>query len=612
MMDLGGKFGVKHSMRNKIFILLILASLLSSLIIGISSYFISIVILRNKVSSSFNETVAYVGENVDRELSQIQQVSNYIFADTPVKNLLVNKNQSQYETMQLSEEVERSFQNVFIMDLLDQIDFIGIFDNKELKYIYGNDCNPSAESLSGITDSQYFQTALQNNGRIYFAGVKTNLISSKYTGGQDTLSVLRVIKDANYLNNIGVMLISVNTDMLSSQIPSTNMTVGSRILIVDNNNEIINSSHPDTDSQFLKRVLAADQSSKASVNFEDKSSRQLVFCRNIQDYGWKVIGIIPEKQLVADNRYIVYVMLLAFLFSLIISSIIWYFIASQISNPVRSLLNAMNEVKDGNLSAKAEILSNDEIGSLAFNFNYMVQRINQLFGEVIEQNAKRKDAEYRALQAQINPHFLYNTLNSIRWMAIIQKADNIKNVVDVLARLLKNSTGTMEQFITLESEINNLKDYLFIQKLAYTCKFEVFWDIEDEVLSRKCLKFILQPLVENAIFHGIGPKEGMGSITISAYSIRYDCLPVTEISVTDNGAGMTQEQIDNIFAEDRHPANGRGIGLKNVNRRMMMTYGDAYRIQIESEKDRYTRIFLRVPYDDKKDAYEIDESHDRR
>lgn len=177
-------------------------------------------------------------------------------------------------------------------------------------------------------------------------------------------------------------------------------------------------------------------------------------------------------------------------------------------------------------------------------------------------------------------------------MAILIRADNIKEVTEVLTRLLRSSTNKVGQFITIKEELSILEDYIYIEEIRYKGKFDVHYDVDENLLNYKCIKFILQPLVENAIFHGIEPKEGLGNIWISIYCSESDIV----FEVKDDGVGMDKMQIDKIWQESRDKVTGfSGIGIVNVNERIKLTYGKEYGLFIESEIGEYTKVKTIIP-----------------
>ena len=591
-MKIPNLLNIRKSIQSKIFFSFILVILLPSITIGISSYIISLNILKEKVSSSFKQTVLYVQSSIERELEQVRQVSDYIFVNEDIKNAILVKKDTPYEQVKSIEKAEQTFKNYSIANIFRNISIVKIYglEGSNLSFaVYETTRNLLDDK---IRKSEWFESTLDNDGQLLWAGTGENFFKNQDTTEKmNDISLFRVIKNRDYNSNIGVMYISLQPKVFSQPIDELNLNGGSEILILDNHNNILNKPVSGLDPNFADMVLKAGmKGEKDNLIITDKKA--MVFYCQIEDFDWKIIGILPFSELSKDYGVIFYITAIAFLVSFIFSGIIWYFISSGIVKPIKKLTKKMKSVREGNLDVKVDSTSMDEIGELSSNFNYMIDRINQLFNEVVQKQISMKDAEYKALQAQINPHFLYNTLNSIRWMAIIHKADNIKRMVDALGRLLKNSTSKIDKLITIKEEIDNLKDYVYIQQLAYKNKFEVDWDLEEDIFDCKCLKFILQPLVENAIFHGIEPKGSYGTIFVSVKKID----DLIEFVVRDDGVGITEEQIRLLLLDSSEKRRGfSGIGVNSINERIKMTYGNRYGLKIESELGSYTKITLQIP-----------------
>ncbi len=223
----------------------------------------------------------------------------------------------------------------------------------------------------------------------------------------------------------------------------------------------------------------------------------------------------------------------------------------------------------------------------------MIDELNQQIENIKAKEQQRTLAEFKALQAQINPHFIANTLNNVAWMAKMQKADNIESVVTSMIKLLNSSMGRGPDIITIEEEIENIKSYINIQEYKYIKKIGVNIDFDAEILKYKILKFILQPIVENSMIHGLGPKQGQGFITIKGYADDGDI----SIIVEDNGVGMTQNEMDLLLKGEENGSRERfsSIGLRNVNERIRLAYGEKYGLHIKSQKDVFTSVEIRIP-----------------
>jgi len=591
-MKILGMVDIRKSIQSKIFLSFILVIMLPSVMIGVSSYYISVNILTQKVSSSFSETVLYVKNSLERELYQIKQISDYIFVDKDLKEAIIMKHIQPYKSIEAEERVQAKLENYLISSTFNNIKVIKVYGYNGFEMSFGDNGEAFDLDNQKIRDSRWYKAALKDTAKTLWAGMHESFLKERGKEPKYSISLFRVIKDQYYKDNIGVVYISLEPEIFSKLADSFNTK--SEIYIVDNHDSIVNNPKSKTNIEGLTNILEENKynNSQDCIVKEDKKKGIMYFYYFLNDFNWKVVGIIPISEIARDNTKIFNVTAIVFIISFIFSCIIWFFISSGIVGPVRKLTEATKSIRRGNFNIKVEYASKDEIGILTNSFNYMVEKINDLLKQVLDEHMRKKDAEYKALQAQINPHFLYNTLNSIRWMAIIQKADNIKNVVDALGRLLRSCTSKVDQYITIREEIDNLKDYIYIQKIAYKNKFQVEWDVAEDITQYKCIKFILQPLVENAIFHGIQPKEQYGTIWITIRKQNDFII----FSVKDDGVGMTEEQIKRLLSTDSDSVKKfSGIGISNINERIQLTYGGRGSLTIDSEEGEYTNITIKIP-----------------
>ena len=251
----------------------------------------------------------------------------------------------------------------------------------------------------------------------------------------------------------------------------------------------------------------------------------------------------------------------------------------------------MKEIEKGNFDIQVNIESSNEIGQLSKRFNRMTTVIKELmFQNITEQELKRK-SELKALQAQINPHFLYNTLDSIIWMAEGKKSEEVVEMVAALARLFRISISKGQEMISIANEIEHIKSYLTIQKMRYKDKLDFEIDVDKQILGNKVFKIILQPLVENSIYHGIKNNAGVGIVRITGRIVDERIL----LQVIDNGIGMSKESIRHMFEKTEKSVNGSGIGVSNVNQRIRLYFGDPYGITFESELGQGTTANIWLP-----------------
>ena len=266
---------------------------------------------------------------------------------------------------------------------------------------------------------------------------------------------------------------------------------------------------------------------------------------------------------------------------------------------MKRLCGKIDDIARGDFSRMEEIEGPDEFGIIGRGINGMSENVVTLMDKRVDDERQKKDLEYQILQSQINPHFLYNTLNSIKWMATIQNATGIAEMITSLARLMKNvSKGTAAQ-IPLKEELDLVKDYFLIQQYRYGGSITLDCQIGSEELYR-CLihRFTLQPIIENALFHGIEPKGCAGHILLSAQRVQSDLGTVLQISVTDNGVGMSREQIEKVLSAQSAPGADffRQVGIHNVNQRIRYDFGEDYGISIDSVEGQYTTMTITLPY----------------
>lgn len=575
---------IRSSIRNRIFFSSMLIVTLLTIIISIRSYQISVDILQDKVSSALQETLNYVGNGVERELNQVEQVSDFIFFNNNIREILNKQYASQNERLNDMYRMDEIFTNYSVSTVFPYIPVIKIFANNGEEYSFGGRVH-ELDSRS-VKEQGIQQALLEHNSTKLWSGVHKEFLQKPFED-LHVVSIFRLIKDEKFANDTGLLYISLDPVVFGNILKRVNLQNRSEIYITDQYDKIV--FHSGMEEQYIPigDVLGTyrEKDERGFFVSEAPEGKMLVSSFVINRYGWKVFGTIPMNTLVDENKLIILNNIAVFLVVFIIALVAWYFTLSRITKPLKALTSTMESVGEGNMYVKFECDREDEIGLLARSFNYMMDKMHELFNNLLKE-------QYKVLQAQINPHFLYNTLNSIRWMAIIHRVDSIKEVIDALSLLIMNSMKSERQFVSIEEEITNLKAYIYIQKIRYNNSFDVEFDIDEQVLNCQCISFILQPQVENAIFHGIEPKEGFGLIQVSVKREN----GVIYLTVRDNGVGMTEKQIHRVLNEEKDVGRGlSGIGVRNVNERIKMIYGTQFGIRITSKLKEYTSVEITIP-----------------
>ena len=301
-----------------------------------------------------------------------------------------------------------------------------------------------------------------------------------------------------------------------------------------------------------------------------------------------------QKELESQEHTAIVVSLTLLVSILIISLLLSRRITKSVTVPIQKLCNETERVAKGDFTSGPKIEAGDELAILTGSFDHMKEEIGRLIEDIRQEQNQRRVMELQLLQEQINPHFLYNTLDSIKWIATMQKNTGIVQVVTALSSLLKNMAKGFNEKVTFRQELEFLQNYVTIEKIRYIELFDVEIQVDEESLyDARIVKLTLQPIVENAIFSGIEPSGRFGLIQIHAFAKD----GVFYVTVRDNGVGISPENIQKLLTDTSRitKSNMSGIGLPNVDRRLKLVYGEDYGITIESEMDNYTMITISLP-----------------
>lgn len=344
-------------------------------------------------------------------------------------------------------------------------------------------------------------------------------------------------------------------------------------------------------ASFAAIGLTREANEEGNPIWQKLRKRNLILEIPGQTDGLLTIGVISYKDLIGDALRIRSVVLMIIFSSLPLIFLASWLLAVRLYRNISSLSKNMHAVSAGDLEIRATINSTDEIGEMGIVFNTMMDRIESLMEQVKQTEKHKRESEFAVLQSQIQPHFIYNTINSMKYFAHLKGVHEIEDVATAIVELLRAVIGQGDEFIPLSEEIHYIKQYLVIQRFKYQQNFETIWEIDDSLLGHMIPKLLLQPIVENALIHGIANRKG-GCITIKAYALE-DGI---RCSVTDNGKGMTQAEVDKLMeqtqAKDQQMT---GVGISNVFRRVRMIYGELYGGHITSFEHMGTVVELLLP-----------------
>lgn len=457
------------------------------------------------------------------------------------------------------------------------------------------------EKQTPIYSSDIFQTARRQNPYIVWGMEKAELFNEVGTTRDTTeppyfISAVRSIKSIRQPDQTATLVINTDEKRLSSICGSFTKNAGNQIYILDRSGKII--SHGDKKLLGIRSPLAEKLDPELSYGSFQAGDRQIIHYA-IEGTGWIIVNEIPMTLYTSDLLTLRATLLIILVLGAAVSMILTFFWIRRVTEPVLSLKKAMTEAGKGNLAAYVDNNSKDELGMLNHSFNRMLSGLEQTLDQNRKMEEEKRKLEIEVLQSRINPHFLLNTLNTIKWMAVMAGAGNVAEVITSLGNMISPIFRNPSILCTLGEEVEYVESYRKIMNSRYGKSISVEYFVPEELKACKVLRFILQPIIENSLVHGMDRINHAGVISIRALKDE----SVLEITVEDNGSGMPAEVLEslriwiNIEREASAPEDGSGfgIGLMNVNRRIRLHFGMEYGIRIDSREGEGTQVKVRIP-----------------
>lgn len=583
------KIVYNRSIRNSIFIYFTITSLVAVLLIVISIY--------SRLSSQLYDTVKQENVNlVNRVDSSMEVYLRNIMklSDTIYYGIIKNAN--------LSEDSIGEKLTLLYNNNKEQVSNIALI-SKEGEPI---SVVPAARFRKNFKaeDEEWFVNALNKTENIHFTLPHVQKMFEKGDNSYKwVISMSRAVEiTVGGSTEQAVLLIEMAYQGLEEVLDEVTLGNGGYIYLMDSKGEII--WHPKYELIASGRVK---ENNLVAAGYDDGSreeifngTRQTVVTKTVGYTGWKLVGVIKgtgiSLNMLKTRLFIVFVILLIIFIVILINS----YISFRVTNPIRELEKSVKALEEGNLDADIYMGGSYEVQHLGKSVQDMKFRIKGLMQDIVSEHEEKRKSEFDSLQAQINPHFLYNTLDIIVWQIENEKQSEAVHTVTALARFFRLSLGKGKNIVTVKDEIDHVKNYLMIQHMRFKNKFDYEFDIAEDVLELPSLKLMLQPLVENAIYHGMEFMDGDGMIMVKAWRKEDELY----LSVADNGLGMTEDKVEMILTGKSTSGNGRGsgIGVKNVNERIKLYFGEAYGLTIDSEPDEGTTVIIHLPAKDEKES----------
>lgn len=570
------------SIRTTIFIYFTITALAASLLVTFSIYQRLSVQVTQMAQEENQSLIAQVGRSVDSYLRSVMKLSDSLYYGV-IKNADLSEST-------ITEELTLLYDNS-----KDLVDNIALFseDGEMIESVPAARLKTSVD----VTQETWFQQALERTENQHFSQPHVQYIfensENQYRWVISQSRAVELTRGTSVAQ--GVLLADISYSSLEQLFDGVSMGSGGYIYLVSSDGELL--YHPKMQLIDSGRVqenhAAAARYKDGTYQEEFQGETRFVTVKSIGYTGWKVVGVTSENVVTLNSiktrLFIIFLIVLILSILVLINS----YISSKITDPIQELEKSVGILEEGNLDAPVYMGGSYEIQHLGKSISDMAAQIRLLMKDIVSEHEAKRKQEFDTLQSQINPHFLYNTLDIIVWMIENeQKAEAVK-AVTALARFFRISLSKGKSIITVRDELEHVRNYLMIQHMRFKNKFSYEIEAEEEVLELSSLKLMLQPLVENAIYHGMEFMDGDGEIRLRVWKENADLY----FEVRDNGLGMTEEQVERLFSSSTHVASNRGsgIGVKNVNERIKLYFGEQYGLLIDSEPDEGTSVKIHLP-----------------
>ena len=574
------------SLRTRMLLSNIVVALIPFLIFSIVSGFVFLDHAQKTAEEHSVQLIHQVSNSMDVYVETIEKMVNYIqleLQDTP------------FFTMESEGASGWDSETAYIRSVLENVanshrEVAGIFiATKEDLYV---STGMSRISRDPFQNERWYREASENPEEIQLISVVTgrNIVTNRSYSIDDVFSLAKAVQDPETGEVLGVILLDIRHDIIQSSI--NGVTIGEKgfVFVMDQEDNIVYTPVNGIVYRVNPKWVKAMEPMSVQIQGGSYQIRS-----ELSPYtGWRTVGVFSMDEVMSSVNTIVYILFTCVIISLVLVVIVSFKFSRTLTNPIFKLKRLMKQAESGDLTVRFNFEHNDEIGELGQSFNHMIARIDQLIQMVYVEQENKRTAEMKSLQEQIKPHFLYNTLDTISWMARDYDAEDIVRLVDALTNMFRIGLSHGEDIITVKEEITHVSNYLYIQKIRYKDKLNYVIHVDESLYAVEVPKLILQPLVENAIYHGVKAKRGGGTITITGVPEGENLV----FTVQDNGAGMPQEKVEELnrrMSERSVLDEQKSFGLFYIRERIQLCYGTGYGVHVESALGEGTRVTITLP-----------------
>jgi two-component system sensor histidine kinase YesM len=560
------------------FLVILLLPLVSLGFVGPALYARS---LERETTSHMASMIGQVNENIELHVREMERLIDFVSQTKSVASFLESEGAGTVAKAEIYETIST------VMATHPEIAGILVVASNDEWVSDGF----SRTTRDPLTEESWYAEACAKPSIVHLLArpIGRNIRSTMLYGADDVVSIVKAVYSPDLGRVLGAVLIDMKLAGIEDLFTGSPLGKGDFLFIADSGSEMV---YAPVNRAVYRIPLESLSDDSSSVEFDIAGTGYQVLAKRSAYTGWKTLGVFSIAEMLSEVLKIRAWTYAIGGITMLLAIAAAFIFASSIATPILDLRSLMKRVEDGDLSVRFSGGPGDEISELGLGFNEMIERIQSLIDQVYAEQQSKREAELHILQEQIKPHFLYNTLDTIQWMAQEHRVEDVVCMVGALASLFRIGLNRGREFISLAEELKHVESYLCIQKMRYEDKFDYSIACDEILLSRRVLRIILQPLVENAIYHGIKERRGHGTLSVEAKAERGDLI----ISVRDDGVGMSEEILNllNVSLEEGAPTVG-GYGIRNVHERIRLSFGKPYGLSFSSVYGEGTEVIVRLP-----------------
>lgn len=563
------------------------------ILIGYLSYRNSEGIIKEKSTDYSRDILNMIQLRLNDNTNNLTIISQDLLYDSKIYNVL-NAGKSEADrlsTYEYENEINSLLKKV-VLSRAAEIQSICLVTNSGT-YYYADNNSKNVSIRKILPYESVLESARGGEGKpVWYLDSENRIVKSIY--------LARTVYSRDNYKEIGLLVLLVNKESLDLIYQGLTGNLKNIAIVGAENQQI--SSRDTNDANIFSDEFMGSLSNEKGEKIDEQAGIFASYV-TLKNPDWKVVAYVALDELYRDAYALRRNIIMLCITSVLLLSVFSAFIAIDFVNPINRLVKGMKKVQKGESNVYIRDDRKDELGFLNKTFNEMSGEINHLVNWVYREQLTRKEAELKALQSQINPHFLFNTLEAINWMAHLNNVPEISSTVSNLSDLMEASIGRDDRLISVEEEFTYVDKYISLLKSRFEDRLELIRNVGEDVLSIKIPRLLIQPLIENAVYHGLGRSRTRGVITLNASKSQ----GILTIEVIDNGAGMDREELEcineklsmdnNTYFKTLEDKRNKSIGIENVNRRIKLFYGENYGLKIESEAGQYTKVTVTVPAD---------------